>query len=146
MLQLKYLKVILWQLPPNLHKDVQRLDAFLAQLSRSVRHAVEFRHDSWWDDEVDAVLQKHKAAFVAVSHPDLPDTIRPTTNVLYLRFHGLGPQLYNYDYSRKELNAWVRRLSPHLKGKALYAYFNNDWYANAPKNAALFYKLLAEKL
>jgi uncharacterized protein YecE (DUF72 family) len=143
-LELEQLQVILWQLPPSLHKDVKRLDAFLAALPGSVRHAVEFRHDSWWDEEVDALLKKHAAALVAVSHPTLPDIVRPTTDFLYVRFHGLGRQLYNYDYSRKELKTWARRLAPHLRGRNLYAFFNNDWYANAPKNAALFRELLAE--
>ncbi len=143
-LGLEQLKVVLWQLPPNLRKDVERLDQFLGKLPGAVRHAVEFRHDSWWDEEVDAVLKKHGASFVAVSHPELPDAIRTPTDFLYVRFHGLGRRLYNYDYSKKELGDWVRRLKPHLRGRKLYAFFNNDWYAHAPKNAALFRELLAE--
>jgi uncharacterized protein YecE (DUF72 family) len=136
--QLKTLKVILWQLPPSLHKDLDRLDGFLAALPQDVHHAVEFRHGSWWDEEVVALLKRHAAAFVAVSHPKLPNTIYPTTDFLYLRFHGLGRQLYRYDYSEDELKEWATRVKPHLSGRTLYAFFNNDFEAHAPRNAEMF--------
>jgi len=140
-LQLRRLGVILWQLPPSLHKDVERLDTFLAGLPGRVRHAVEFRHESWWDDEVAAALREHAAAFVAISHPKLPEHVVPTTDFLYLRFHGRGSALYRYDYSRDELREWADRLRPLLKGRALYAFFNNDYQAHAPHNAAAFREL-----
>jgi uncharacterized protein YecE (DUF72 family) len=143
-LQLRTLRAILWQLPPSLHRDVARLDQFLSGLTetRDVRHAVEFRHASWWDDEVAATLSRHAAAFVAISHPRLPDAFYPTTDLLYLRFHGMGEQLYRYDYSDEELSGWTARLRPHLPGRTLYAFFNNDYNANAPRNAATFRALL----
>jgi len=141
-LKLDRLKVILWQLPPSLHKDLARLENFLTGLPGSVRHAVEFRHKSWWDEEAAEVLARHSAAFVAVSHPRLPETIFPTTDVVYLRFHGSGRDLYKHDYSREELKAWAERVRPHLPGRTLYAFFNNDYQAYAPRNAELFRKLL----
>ncbi len=144
-LQLRTLRVILWQLPPSLHKDVARLDEFLSGLPEKVGHAVEFRHRSWWDDEVAATLSRHAAAFVTISHPQLPDSFYPTADFLYVRFHGTGPQLYRYDYSREELAEWAARLKPHLAGRALYAFFNNDYSANAPRNAAVFRELLEGK-
>jgi len=140
--QLCTLRVILWQLPPSLHKDAERLERFLSGLPATVHHAVEFRHASWWDEEVVAALTRHGAAFVAVSHPQLPETIYATADFLYVRFHGLGPQLYRYDYSHTQLEQWVRRLAPHLRGRTLYAFFNNDYHANAPRNAATFAQLL----
>lgn len=136
------LRVILWQIPPSLHKDLPRLEAFLAQLPGSVRHAVEFRHDSWWDDDVARVLAQRGAAFVAVSHPRLAEDAPDTTDFLYLRFHGKGPRLYDYDYSRAELEAWAARLAPRLPGRTLYAFFNNDWQAHAPRNALTFRDVL----
>jgi len=140
--QLQRLQVVLWQLPPSLHKDVERLDRFLPLLPDGTRHAVEFRHESWWDGEVDEVLRRHDAAFVAVSHPKLPQTVRPTTDLLYVRFHGMGKDLYRYDYSDKELADWSERLKPPLRGRTLYAFFNNDYAANAPRNAATLKKIL----
>ncbi len=147
---LRALRVVLWQLPPSLHKDLDRLDAFLARLPglsspsgrAAVRHAVEFRHASWWDEEVISLLERHAAAMVAVSHPGLPASVHPTTDFLYVRFHGLGKQLYRYDYSRRELRGWAARLAPHLGGRELYAFFNNDYDAHAPRNALVFRELL----
>jgi len=141
-LQLKRLHVILWQLPPSLHKDVERLDRFLAKLPQKIRHAVEFRHESWWDDEVAEALARHDAAFAAISHPTLPDAVRATTDFLYVRFHGIDRELYRYDYTNEELEEWVARLEPHLRGRTLYAFFNNDYNANAPRNAQTFRELL----
>jgi uncharacterized protein YecE (DUF72 family) len=144
-LQLRRLKVILWQLPPSLHRDCERLARFLSELPGEVRHAVEFRHESWWDEEVVALLKRHKAAFVAVSHPRLPGSIYPTGDFFYLRFHGLGEQLYRYDYSEEELGDWAARVKPHLRSRRLYAFFNNDYEAKAPRNAAAFRALLEGK-
>jgi uncharacterized protein YecE (DUF72 family) len=141
-MQLRTLRVILWQLPPSLHKDVRRLDAFLSRLPDETRHAVEFRHESWWDDDVASLLARRRAAMVAVSHPRLPDALIPTTDFLYVRFHGQGRQLYRYDYSEEELADWARRLGPHLAGRTLYAFFNNDVDAHAPQNAATMRALL----
>jgi uncharacterized protein YecE (DUF72 family) len=148
--QLKRLRVILWQLPPSLHKDLDRLGRFLDSLPRIrtargyVRHAVEFRHVSWWDADVTELLRQHAAAFVAVSHPQLPDTISPTCDFIYVRFHGLGEQLYRYDYSQHELAQWAARLRPLLRRRRLYAFFNNDYAARAPCNAPLLMDLLDE--
>ncbi len=139
---LKRLQVILWQLPPSFHLDLDRVERFLAVLPRDYRYAMEFRHPSWWCKDTAQLLQHHKAAFVAVSHLRLPAEIIPTTDFLYLRFHGLGRQLYRYDYSEAELREWAARVSAFLKTCAVYAFFNNDWEANAPKNAKQFEQLL----
>lgn len=142
--QLQRLAVVLWQLPPTLHKDVARLAAFLDGLPKLVRHAVEFRHASWWDGEVAETLMQHDAAFVAVSHPDLSEEIVPTADFLYVRFHGKGRQLYRYDYTDDELTAWAERLTKHLPRRQLYAFFNNDYEANAPRNARRLRELLGD--
>ncbi len=144
--QLRALRAILWQLPPSLGKDTDRLDRFLAALPQNVRHAVEFRHKSWWDDDVAALLARYGAAFVAISHPKLPNTIYPTADFLYLRFHGLDRQLYRYDYTNDELKDWAARLKPYIKSRTIYAFFNNDYQANAPRNAEAFRLMLENAL
>lgn len=139
---LQRLRVVLWQLPPSLRRDVPRLEAFLAQLPAHLRHAVEFRHESWWDEAVATALARHGAAFVAVSHPRLPADVLPTADWLYLRFHGQGARLYDHDYSEAELRAWAARVAPHCAGRTVYAFFNNDVGARAPGNARTFLEML----
>jgi uncharacterized protein YecE (DUF72 family) len=59
--------VVLWQLPGMLHKDAGRLRSFLRRLPTNYRHAVEFRHPSWLDEETFELLREHRAAHVSVS-------------------------------------------------------------------------------
>ncbi len=143
--QLERLVALLWQLPPSLHRDLDRLEAFVKLLPAEVRHAVEFRHPSWWDDGAFEVLERHDIASVAISHPSLPADLRPTTDLIYLRFHGLGEELYRYHYSDEELAEWVDTLLPHLEGRRLYAFFNNDYDAKAVGNAQTFRRMLEER-
>lgn len=142
-LRIHRLKVILWQLPPSLHKDMERLDSFLSLLPQNVRHAIEFRHKSWWDEETAEALSRYRAAFVTISHPTLPAMVFPTTDFVYVRFHGKDKALYHYDYADEELSQWVELLRPHLAGRTLYAFFNNDFDANAVRNAMSFRKMLS---
>lgn len=137
------LRVLLWQLPPQMERDDGRLASFLALLPRDWRHAFEFRHASWWHPDVAALLARHGAAFVALSHPRLPGTLYPGPGFTYVRFHGLGPTLYLYDYSTRELRAWARRLRTQCAGKPLYAFFNNDYRAYAVGNALTLRRMLA---
>jgi uncharacterized protein YecE (DUF72 family) len=141
---LKRLKVVLWQLHPSLHRDLDRLENFLRKLPDWVRHAVEFRHPSWWADDTAGLLSRHRAAFVAVSHPKLPPDVIVTTDFLYVRWHGLGPELYKYNYSDQELANWADRLGPHLPGRTLYAFFNNDYDGHAINNAMAFSSLISK--
>ena len=152
---LQQLRVILWQLPPSFRPDLPCLESFFALLRDEaaaiphVRHALEFRHASWWDAEAEKLLQQHQIAFVAVSHPRLPDSIISTTDFLYLRFHGLGRQLYRYDYSPEELQPWVERVVAAIRTssvRTVYAFFNNDYDAHAVENARVFRDLLAQAL
>jgi uncharacterized protein YecE (DUF72 family) len=140
---LESLTCVLWQFPQVMPRDLGRIDAFLSLLPRHVRHAMEFRDPSWWADDVYALLEKHRVALCAVSHPALPAEVVPTTDFLYVRFHGLGEKLYDYDYSPRQLAGWAARLRPHLKQRELYAFFNNDWHCQAIRNAKSFRQLLA---
>lgn len=87
---------------------------------------------------------RHAAAFVAVSHPRLPAGSIPTTDLLYVRFHGLGKSPYDQRLLRRRAPRVARRLAPQLAGRTLYAFFNNDRRAHAPRNAARFRELLLE--
>ena len=142
------LRVVLWQLPARFPLDLERVDRFLAALpkrpnGRAIRHAMEFRDPWWWRDEVRDLLARHRVAFCAVSHPELPDAVVVTGDLVYARFHGLGPAKYHYDYSDAELVPWAARLRPHLGARDVYAFFNNDYEAHAIRNGERLREMLA---
>jgi uncharacterized protein YecE (DUF72 family) len=137
---------VLWQLPPNLPCDPERLDAFLKKLPPGYRHAVEFRHPSWYEDEKTfQILQQHGAAHVAISSLRMPMNLAITTDFTYIRFHGLegGP---SHDYTRLELKPWAEHCRRCLdNGIAVYAYFNNDLNTRAPLNAVMFRQMVTAR-
>lgn len=94
---------MLFQLPPNLRKDLPRLEQFLAQLPRGWRAAFEWRHPSWFDDEVAALLREHGAACVVAQTDEGETPVLSTTGWGYVRLHGSG-------YTRSRLAGWVARL------------------------------------
>jgi uncharacterized protein YecE (DUF72 family) len=134
--------VILWQLPPMLQKDLPRLDNFLKQLRPyRYRHAVEFRHPSWYDDETFALLRQHKAAHVALSTLNMPQIRIATADIVYIRFHGLESG-FAHDYTRAELKPWANFcLQQAEAGHTVYAYFNNDVNVRAPQNAKMLMEM-----
>jgi uncharacterized protein YecE (DUF72 family) len=140
-----FLGVWLWQLPPNLKRDVDRLDAFLGQLPGGQRHAVEFRERTWWDDEVYETLASHGAALVWLSDPEMPRATPRTADLVYVRFHGLGEERYRYDYTDDELEPWAELLADAAgDGCDAYAFFNNDHEARAPANAQRLVEMLGD--
>lgn len=129
---------ILWQLPPNFAKNeetLRRLDRFLSRLPTQFRHAVEFRHPSWCDEETAALLRKHRAANVWLSSQRMPADYTLTADFVYLRFHGLAGGAY-HDYTADELEPWARALAKAARrGIPSYVFFNNDLNTRAPLNA-----------
>ena len=143
---LSSLRAVLWQLPESFPRDVDRVDAFLAILPEHVRHALELRDPWWWDEpRAREVLERHRVAFCAVSHPALPPDVIPTTDFLYVRFHGLGERKYDYHYSPAELAEWVERLKAPMRGRETYVFFNNDYHCQAIDNAKTFAHLLESR-
>jgi len=104
---------ILWQLPPNFGKtkeNVRRLARFLKKLPSRHRHAVEFRHPSWMDEETFTLLRTHQAANVWISSRRMPQDYTLTSDFVYLRFHGLKDGAY-HDYTDDELAPWAKQLA-----------------------------------
>jgi uncharacterized protein YecE (DUF72 family) len=137
------LRVILWQFPPNFPCNISHLQQFLELLSRyPVRHALEFRHESWICAEVIALCQ---AAGVALCMADWPDFIADlplTAGFVYLRRHGRGGN-YAACYSPEELSTDAGRIRSYLEGgRDVHIYFNNDAQAFAPQNARELAQLL----
>lgn len=137
------LDVVLWQLPPNLHRDVARLRRFLGLLPTDQRHAVEFRHGSWLADDVFDALRERGAAHVWLSSAEMPPDRTRTADFAYVRFHGLGDVQYRYDYADAELAPWVEAVQAAGADELdAYVYFNNDYEAHAIRNAMRFRELV----
>lgn len=122
---------VLYQLPPSLHFDLEKLEKFLSILPER-RNVIEFRHTSWFCNETIKLLNKYKIIFCVVSAPKLPEMVKKSTNEIYVRFH--GREWYRYDYTKKELKNWAQQIK-RLKPKNTFIYFNNDFNAYAVKNA-----------
>ena len=138
------LAAILWQLPPSFKKDLKRLESFLRLLKkRRIRQAFEFRHKTWFDKEVYALLKKYNACLCIAHSARFPCVKEITADFLYLRFHG-QESLYSSNYSDKELKDWSV-FAKQYKLKDIFAFFNNDAQAFAVKNALVFRELLEKK-
>jgi uncharacterized protein YecE (DUF72 family) len=124
---------ILWQLPRLLKKDTRRLADFLQRLPKGLHYAMEFRHPSWLDDEIFALLRQHRVAHVWVSSGSMPANLTVTAGFNYIRFHGLSGGAA-HDYTVAELKPWAEHILNH-PDKTVFAYFNNDLNARAPHNA-----------
>ena len=132
---------VLWQLPANFKRDDERLGEALQEL-REGRHCFEFRHPSWFVPEVYELLRRHRAALVIGDDPERPfQSHEITTDWTYVRFHR-GNRGRRGNYSERELEDWKRRIAAWRADVEVFAYFNNDWEAFAPRNAMW----LAERL
>jgi uncharacterized protein YecE (DUF72 family) len=125
---------ILWQFPDNFQRDDERLAGALRTLRRG-RHCFEFRHESWFVDDVYELLQRHGAALVIGDHPERPfQTYELTADWTFVRFH-YGSRGRNGRYSERELETWKRRIAGWRSKVEVFAYFNNDWEGHAVDNA-----------
>ncbi len=133
---------VLYQLPRQLPKNVERLAGFLELLPPRVKHAIEFRHPAWYDDEVMQLLRKHN---VALCLHDMAGSAAPrllTARFTYVRFHG-GAGRYNGSYSNETLAGWADWLAAN--GHPAFVYFNNDIGGHAPRDARRLIELLAPR-
>lgn len=129
--------VLLVQLPPTQARDDARLDFFLGLLPGWLRVAVEFRHPSWHDEAVYALLERHGAAYCVLSGAGLPCVLRATAPFVYVRLHGPDhDHLYAGSYPDPDLRWWADRIGEWARdGRDVYAYFNNDGHGFAVRNA-----------
>jgi uncharacterized protein YecE (DUF72 family) len=138
----EHLGPILYQLPPNLHKDLGRLDEFIAEIPMRDRAVFEFRHKSWHEQDTFDLLDTRG---VALCVHDMGDKAPPrivTGGMVYVRFHGTdGRYQGNYpDHVLQDWAAWIQGQISRVR--AMYAYFNNDVGGHALDNARTLKKIL----
>jgi uncharacterized protein YecE (DUF72 family) len=127
---------LLFQVPPNLKKDVPRLAAFLDPMdANETQIAFEFRHQSWFDDEVLDCLQAHSCALcIADIDDDLMPPFVATANWCYMR-------LRRVEYSDADLAQWIEKLRGLTCDEA-YVFFKHEDAGTGPKLVARFLELI----
>ena len=125
---------VLWQLPPNMKRDDERLAGALAALPPG-RHCFEFREPSWFADDVYALLREHAVALVIGDRPEVSSfqTHEFTADWAFVRFHH-GHRGRRGNYSVAELEEWRARIDEWRAEREVFAYFNNDWEGFAIRN------------
>ncbi len=118
----------LFQLPPNLKKDLPRLEAFLATIPEDRSAAFEFRHASWFEEDVFEALRSKGAALCIAEDEDLATPLVATADWGYLR-------LRRQDYAEADVAAWAERIRAQKWSEA-YVFFKHEDAGSGPKLAA----------
>ena len=128
---------LLFQLPPYLKKDIARLRSFLELLPATCRAAFEFRHETWFDDEVRAALRERKAALCAADTEEggAAAEVVPTADWGYLR-------LRRADYGAEQLRSWTDRIRAQPWREA-FVFFKHEDEAKGPELAERLATLLS---
>lgn len=130
----------LFQLPPSFGKEAEVLEDFLGELPKGMRVAFEFRHASWFDDEIFDLLKKHNAALCLAESADLATPFVVTADFGYLR-------LRREDYAHKDIAKWGKLIEEQSASwDDVFAYFKHEESGVGPKFAGLLKTLLPPEL
>lgn len=141
---------LLTQLPPNQGKDLEKLDHYLKAMKKVPtktqghwQRAMEFRHDSWYDDDTYALLDKHRTALCIHDMKGAGPVDEPNdASFIYMRRHGPGGNTQR-GYDKKAIRQDARRINDWSdSGKQVFVYYNNDGYAHAPQDAMTLKEML----
>jgi len=126
---------VLFQLPPNLKADTTLLEEFLAIVPRGVASAFEFRHDSWFADEIFELLKRHNRALCVAETEERTTPDMVTADFCYYRYR-------KPSYTDEERKAMVGRMKEHLgAGRNVFAYFKHE---ETPAGAKYAMEILKE--
>lgn len=138
------LAVVLWQLPGNLEKHIERLEGFCRALAGwpEARHAVEFRHASWFDEETQHCLAAHGVANCLSDAADWPMWSAVASDLVYVRLHG-HTRTYASAYGTGNLRNWAESIRQwQREHRQVHVYFDNDAEGAAPRDALKLAKLV----
>jgi uncharacterized protein YecE (DUF72 family) len=125
------LGVMLFQLPPNFKKDLGRLESFCEHLPAAIRSSFEFRHPTWFEDDVLQLLASKNIALCVSDTDEMPVShIDKTASWGYLR-------LRRVNYSEEVLSEWLQRIQAQNWEDA-FVFFKHEDEATGPKLAAKF--------
>jgi uncharacterized protein YecE (DUF72 family) len=126
---------VLFQLPPKMHADRERLANFLRMLNPARRYVFEFRHPSWYERPILDLLGEHDIALCLSDHAAAPAPWEVTASLVYIRGHGPSGR-YHGIYTDATLAAWaadIRRWRDD--GREVWCFFDNDVKSAAPADA-----------
>ncbi|HEU5019584.1 MAG TPA: DUF72 domain-containing protein [Pseudolabrys sp.] len=133
---------VLFQLPARFEADHERLASFIKLLPKRRVYAFEFRHRSWYEKDILALLCKHNIALCFSDHRDAPAPWEVTARHIYIRGHGPGGA-YKGRYAENTLHDWARRIAAwKSERRTVYVYFDNDQKSAAPADAARLVSLV----
>jgi uncharacterized protein YecE (DUF72 family) len=136
---------VLFQLPPQMQANRERLASFLAMLSRNHPYVFEFRHPSWYEPAILDLLRDHDAALCISDHADAPAPWAVTARHVYVRGHGPEGR-YHGHYSDAALGDWARQIQAWRRQKRdVWCFFDNDQKSAAPVDAQRLLTLLKPK-
>ena len=128
------LGAVLFRLPPEMKKDIRRLEMFLKNLPTVVPAAFQLEDQTWLDEEVLALLRSHNRVFCVVDTDEMPVShINRTADWGYVRLRRAG-------YSDSELKKWIARMRAQ-EWKDTFVFFKHEGEGTGPKLAAQFLKL-----
>jgi uncharacterized protein YecE (DUF72 family) len=125
-----------------LERDDARLEEFLTALPLDREHVIEFRHASWFKDDVLARLREHGVGFCIEDMRYARSPLAVTAGFAYIRFHGTSAR-YSGSYTERQLAEWAKKIADLAAGvKTVYIYFNNDVQGHAVENARTLRRML----
>jgi uncharacterized protein YecE (DUF72 family) len=146
------LGAVLIQLPPNFGYDLERLAAFIKYLLSYAKKSkykadfcIEFRNDTWFNDDVFNLMRKYNIGFVIADSSVWPQDKVFTADFSYIRFHG-PVEMFASSYANRQLDRWAEFIVSQRNIKRVYVYFNNDMSAKAIENAKYLQKCINKLL
>ncbi|ACM59258.1 uncharacterized protein YecE (DUF72 family) [Caldicellulosiruptor bescii] len=142
------LGAILLQLPPSFKADEENVKRLLNFLDgkENFRFAIEFRHKSWFVDDIYDILRSKNIAFVIADSSRYPKEKIITANFAYIRFHG-PKEMFSSSYSEDQLKNFAMDIKVYSEiCEKIYVYFNNDFNGYAVENAKNLVKILENVL
>ena len=126
---------LLFQLPPNLKKDLPRLEAFLDELPDTAKAAFEFRHESWFDEDVLAALRARGAALCIADSEKISAPVVQTAAFSYFRLRDEG-------YQDADIAGWAEKVREASKSGEVYVFFKHEESGKGPAFAKQLRELL----
>jgi len=122
---------ILFQLPPNLKKDTERLRAFIDTLPVDRRYTIEFRHESWFEDDVFEALRARDIPMCITEQPDFASPLVSTASWGYTRLH-------RFDYDDRMLADWAKKISGQPWSEAFVFFKHDEGVGSGPPAVGAF--------